>query len=293
MTKTKHRLAGLVALTAALSACEELPLQPTGLSDQMLLYAVLNPDSTRHRIEVAPMDGYTVLSLTGLTIRIHEREPASGAWTLVAEWDSARAEAAGEQFTSCRWNPPGEGEEWPGPSSGPVWTRMDTGNGWYCVRPEAVLRPGATYRVEATAEGRRPASGETRVVGGFHVASAEIASGNDAHSLTASWSESEAAHSYLMAVRRRYTVCYNCVTAWYAEVEATSFEGRVPQTALDHAGPVPMLDVAAVDRHFHAFLTTGDQGNLHQVHPVQNVVGGYGVVGSFVHRSGKIAMNQR
>lgn len=49
-----------------------------------------------------------------------------------------------------------------------------------------------------------------------------------------------------------------------------------------------MLDVLAVDRHFHAFLTTGDQGNLHDVHPVQNVNGGYGVVGSYLHRSREI-----
>lgn len=289
---TKHRLAGLAALTAVLSACEELPLQPTGLSDQLLLYAVLNPDSTRHRIEVAPTDGFTVLSLTGLTIRIHQREAASGGWTLVAEWDSARAAAAGEPFTECRYPRPSRDAEWPSLSPGPLWVNMSAGGGNYCLRPEAVLRPGATYRVEATAEGRVPAVGETRVVGDFRLEGAAISSGADAHSLTASWSESTAAHRYLMAVRRRYGQCYNCVRAWYAEVEDTSFEGRVPQAALDNAGPVPMLDVAAVDRHFHAFLTTGDQGNLHQVHPVQNVVGGYGVVGSFVHRSGEIAMNR-
>lgn len=293
---TKHRLAVLAALTAVLSACEELPMQPTGptgLSDQLLLYAVLNPDSARHRIEVAPMDGFTVLSLTGLTIRIHEREPASGGWTLIAEWDSARAAAAGEPFTHCRPRL-SQDAEWPGLSPGPAWVSMAGGErGSYCVRPEAVLRPGTTYRVEATAEGRAMAAGETRVVGDFHVEGATISSGNDAHSLTASWSESTAAHRYLMAVRRRYSVCYNCERAWYAEVEDTSFEGRVPRMAIDHAGPVPMLDVAAVDRHFHAFLTTGDQGNLHQVHPVQNVVGGYGVVGSLVHRSGKIAMSGR
>lgn len=289
---TRHGLASLGVLTTVLVACEELPLQPKGLSDRLLLYAVLNPDSTRHRVEVAPTDGFTALSLAALKISIHQREPVAGSWRLVAVWDSTRAAAAGEPFTDCHRFPIGEKREWPHLGPGPVSVNMPVGGGWYCLRPEVVLQPGATYRVAATAEGRVSAVGETRVVGDFQVEGATLFSGDGTHLLSASWSESVAAHRYLMGVRRRYTTCPNCGRAWYADVEATSFQGRIPQVAVDSAGPVPMLDVAAMDRHFHAFLITGDQGNLHQVHPVQNVVGGYGVVGSFLHRSGTITMKR-
>ena len=281
---TRNRLASLGFLATVLGACEELPLQPTGLSDQLILHAVLNADSVRHVVDVAPVDGYTTRVLANVTVRIHRRDPSSKAWHLVTEWDSTKAVAAGTTFTGKNCGVL-FGSEWPGElGTGPVSTIVQ-GQGWYCMRPEAVLEPGATYRVEATADGRVRAFGETRVVGGFEIERAALSSKDGSHSLAAAWSQSTAAHRYLMGVRRRWEDCSTCGRAWYAEVEGTRFQGHVPQIAVDSAGAVPMLEVLAVDRHFHAFLTTGDGGNLHDVHPVQNVVGGYGVVGSYLHRS--------
>jgi len=282
---TTRRLAGVVALTALLWACGELPSQPTGISDQLMLYALLNPDSIRHRVDIAPVDANTTLRLTEVKATIHRRNPATGGWTLVAAWDSARATAAGGPFygKEClAWVP-----EWP-VSLGPRLASSYHQVGTYCLRPEAVLEPGATYRIEVTAAGRTPAVGETRVVGGFEIERATMSSTANSHSLDAAWSESKSAHLYFVGLRRRFQICTNCDQAWYAEVEGTSFQGPVPQRAVDVAGEVPMLDMLAVDRHFHAFLTTGDGGNLHEVHPVQNVAGGYGVVGSYLHRSREI-----
>lgn len=285
---TTNRLAGLGLLAVGFGACEELPLQPTGLSDQLVLYAVLNPDSIGHVVDVAPVDGFTIHALANVSVRIHRHDPGSGEWTLVAEWDSARAAAAGTRFAGTSCFRRGRDYEWPGSLGPRIVYGTGVGQAWYCLRPEAVLEPGATYRVEATADGRVRAFGETRVVGAFEIERAALSSNDGSHSLAATWSESAAAHRYLMGVRRRYDGCSNCGRAWYADVRGTRFNGPIPQVAVDSAGPVPMLDVLAVDRHFHAFLTTGDQGNLHDVHPVQNVNGGYGVVGSYRHRSRKI-----
>lgn len=286
MISSSRRLAGLGALIAFLWGCSELPLQPTKLSDQLTLYALLNPDSTRHLVNVAPVDASTTLRLAEVKAIIHKRDPTTKGWTLVAEWDSSRAAAAGGPFygEECNsWVP----DEWP-VSLGPNVVGSYHEVGRYCLRPEFVLEPGATYRIEVKAAGRTPAVGETRVVGGFEIERATLSSTAGSHSLDATWSESTAAHLYFVGMRRRFDVCVNCDEAWYAQVEGTQFQGRVPKKAVDIAGPTPMLDMLAVDRHFHAFLTTGDGGNLHEVHPVQNVVGGYGVVGSYLHRSRKI-----
>lgn len=285
---TNNRLAGLGLLALVLGSCEELPLQPTGLSDQLVLYAVLNADSIGHVVDVAPVDGFTTHALANVSVRIHRRDPGSGGWTLVVEWDSARAAAAGTRFAGDSCIRRDRDYEWPGSLGPRIVYATGVRRAWYCLRPEAVLEPGATYRVEAAAGGRVRAFGETRVVGDFEIERAAISSSDGSHSLAATWSESAAAHRYLMGVRRRFDDCPNCGRAWYAEVQGTRFNGQVPQVAVDSAAPVPMLDVLAVDRHFHAFLTTGDQGNLHDVHPVQNVNGGYGVVGSYLHRSREI-----
>ena len=51
------------------------------------------------------------------------------------------------------------------------------------------------------------------------------------------------------------------------------------------------LDVVAFDEHLHAFLTTGHSGIAFDVPPVQNVEGGFGVVGSLRFRERSVTRN--
>ena len=164
-------------------------------------------------------------------------------------------------------------------------------NGRYCMTPEVQLEVGATYRVEATADGRIPAWGETTVVGNFAVEVAALSGDRGSYALSAGWTPSPGAHRYFVAVRRRRRSCGNCVETWYADVAKPTFAGNVPDLAVDSAGPDPMLDVAAMDQHLYAYLTTGHEGNLHEVHPVQNVRNGYGFVGSATYRSRRLAIS--
>lgn len=256
---SKPRLLVLGAVSAVLAACSDAqdPLRPPPLSDQLFLYAVLNADSARQRVEVSAVDHFLRPDLADVKVAIRKRTQGPGGtqWALVAEWDSARAAALGVSLTDhdrCV----AAGSEWPhriGPSPGRTTLY---GRGLYCMTPELILEPGATYRVEATAEGRVRAWGETTVVGDFAIERAVLSSRSGTHSLEAQWTSSASAHRYFAAMRRRWGFCHNCFNGWTADMDSTRWAGPVPQIAVDSAGAVPMLDIAAVDRHFHAFLTS-------------------------------------
>lgn len=295
-TKKLFRLSAAAALVAAATlpgSCGN-PAAPSDfpktLDDRLIVFAVLDADSARQVVEVAAADHYTRPRLSGVRVTIHRRNSAPGGpeWTLVAEWDSARAAAAGvamNEYATCRRDNDG----WAAKSFGIVVRPGHDGR--YCMTPEARLEVGATYRVEATADGRVPAWGETTVVGDFAVEVAGLSGNRGSYALSAGWTPAAAAHRYFVAVRRRHRFCINCVETWYADVGAPTFAGNIPDLAVDSAGPDPMLDVAAVDRHLYAYLTTGHRGNLHQVHPVQNVRDGYGFVGSATYRSRRLAIS--
>ena len=262
---------------------------PEALNDRLIVFAVLDADSARQVIEVAGADHFARPYLSELRVTIHSRNTAPGEpeWTLIAEWDSARAAGAGVSMTDyeqCRRHHDG----WAEKSLGDInWS----GDGRYCMTPEAQLEVGATYRVQATADGRLPASGVTTVVGDFAVEVAALSGDRGSYALSAGWTPSTEAHRYFVAVRRRYRSCMNCVETWYADVDEPGFAGKVPDLAVDSAGPDPMLDVVAMDRHLYTYLTTGNRGNLHEVHPVQNVRNGYGVVGAATYRSRRLAIS--
>ena len=294
-TKKLFRLSAATALAGAatlLGSCGS-PAAPSDvpdtLNDRLMVFAVLDADSARQVIEVAAADHYTRPHLSGVRVTIHRQNTASGGpeWALVAEWDSARAAAAGvamNEYAQCRRDNDG----WAVKSFGIVTVPDRAGR--YCMTPDAQLEAGATYRVEATADGRTPAWGETTVVGDFAVEVAALSGDRGSYALSAAWTPSAGTYRYFVAVRRRYEFCINCVETWYADVAEPIFAGNVPNLAVDSAGPNPMLDVAAVDPHLYAYLTTGHEGNLHEVHPVQNVRNGYGFVGSATYRSRRIAM---
>ena len=286
-------VAVFAAATVLLGSCGE-PTAPSDfpetLNDRLFVFAVLDADSARQVIEVAAADHYSRPHLSGVRVTVHRRNTASGGpeWTLVAEWDAARAAAAGVVMTDYK-QCIRDNDGWAAKSFGVVARPGDFGR--YCMTPEAKLEVGATYRVEATAEGRLPASGETTVVGNFAVEVASLSGNRGSYALAAGWTPATAAHRYFVAIRRRHAFCINCVETWYADVDEPTFTGDVPDLAVDSAGPDPMLDVGAMDRHLYAYLTTGSRGNLHAVHPVQNVRNGYGVVGSATYRSRRLAIS--
>lgn len=260
---------------------------PRGPNDRLIVAAVLDADSTRQAIQVAAADHDARPHLSGLraTIHRHSLAPGGPAWTLVAQWDSAHAAAAGASLTDIEQCDL-EHDGWASRE-----LNVTSPEGRYCMTPEVDLEPGATYRVEVTADGRRPASGETTVVGDFAVEVAALSGSRGSYALSASWTPSAATHRYFVAVRRRHVFCSNCIQTWYADVEKAGYSGNVPDLAVDSAGPDPQLDVVALDRHLHAFLTTGHRGLLNSVHPAQNVRNGFGVVGSARFRSRKLVID--
>ncbi len=75
---------------------------------------------------------------------------------------------------------------------------------------------------------------------------------------------------------------------WFAVTRDTVLEtavaGKGAEGSANGGGPW-YVDVYAVSRSLHDYLTTGSTSELLPVPPVQNVKGGYGAVGAWVMRS--------
>lgn len=256
------------AMVAA--SCDIVHPEPRpGLGDQLILFSILNPDSTRQAVAVVSTDQVDPV-LTGLVVRMHKRAPGSAGsdWAFIAETTDT-APNTDDLFHNDY----------------PCFSDKSVSQWQYCLTLPVVVEPGATYKIEAIADGHPTVSGTTRVVGNFEIDKTEL-SGNV---LSASWTPSLAAHRYLMGVVY-WDTNWCCSPGWSADLPGTSFNAPIPQEAIDSAGPVPTLVVSAVDRHYHAYLTTGHAGQLFKVPPVQNVKGGFGVVGSAQHSSRPITI---
>lgn len=265
-----------VVISTTCGSVVDPPLPEEALSNRLFLFAALNADSVRHWVQVSPLDGR--FQDFGATVTIHEQVSRSSGldWRLLGTY-SAQTPPPGtvippEEQKPCR----------PGPYSSTVTL---------CMGPEAVLQPGGTYRVEAVSEGYLPAGGTTTVPGDFEVTAAEIASQGGSSTISAKWSPAADVHHYLLGIRRIWIECINCSRAWTVSLDSTNFSGPVPPVVLDSIGPEPTVEVMAADRHLHAFITTGLGARLLMVHPVQNVEGGFGVVGSVRYRTRRIVMS--
>ncbi len=139
--------------------------------------------------------------------------------------------------------------------------------------------------VEALAEGYRTARGRTLAVGDFNVERAVLTRTAASARLDASWTGSVAAHRYFVSLRKRSPPYDRDPKAWYSEVDGTSVTTMVPDSAFDDLFVPLILDVAALSKELHAYLTTGTGGSLLSVPPVQNIDNGFGVVGSMRVRS--------
>ena len=277
-TRAMRKLACFAA-AAAVATCGEVadPTFPEGrLSNSLFLFAPLNADSVRHWIQVSPLDER--VEDFAATATLHERTSSSGGsgWRLLGS-DSAQAPPRDTVIPRSEQKPCR-----PGPDT--HWNSL-------CLGPEAVLKPGGTYRVQAVAEGYHLASGVATVPGDFEVTVAEMSNRDGVHTIEAAWSRARDAPRYLLGIRRIWVDCINCSRAWTVSLDSTSFSGSVPQAVVDSMGPTPTVEVMAADQHFHAFVTSGLGARLLTVHPIQNVEGGFGVVGSVRYRTRRIVIS--
>lgn len=269
----RFRILGALALTVAMAACGDVvrpSLPEEELSDQLFLFAALDADSTRHWIEVSPVDSRDE-HLPGVSVAIYKLSAAAG-WEVVAVTDSARRQGIGT----------------PTDELGHCFPLLYNNPGTRCLAPEVALEPGATYKVEAKTDHHVAAWGTTTVPGDFGIEAAALDSTAGAPEIAVDWTFSMAAHRYMLGLRRRTSVCSNCSRAWVVDLDSTHFAGPIPQIVLDSAGPSPTIDVMAIDRHAHAFFTSGHGDQMLTVHPVQNVEGGFGLVGSLRIRSRRV-----
>lgn len=96
-----------------------------------------------------------------------------------------------------------------------------------------------------------------------------------------------AAHRYVVSLRllKSGNVVASYADGWYVAVDGTSVIAPVPEEAIENAITPFTLDVAAMDVHLYSHIASGNAGSAFSVFPVQNVVGGFGVVGSVRYRS--------
>lgn len=251
----------LAAVIALVAGCDDptLARRPPAL-DAMVVFMILDPDSATQPLLLYAADG---------------SGPVPGVMGEISRSGSTVASEGAFQFS------------WPcadryGPLGGagvPACIDFD-------FKPD----PGATYGVTVTGDGYPPVSAAVTVPGDFAIRGV-VARGSPpgTDELDVTWTPSDGAHSYFVAVRPESvppcTTVGACPSGWFAITTDTAFHGSVPAEDLEGSEGPWLVDVYAVDRAAFEYLTTGTSDNLFPVHPVQNVQGGYGAVGAWVRRS--------
>lgn len=248
------------ALLSALAVgCGEpaAPDIPDLTDGALLVFGVLEADSSRQLIYVEQTDG---LPITRLDAVLVELAPDGG--------ESAVAVAT-----------PVEGQ----------------GTG-YAMLFEAEVRPGRRYRVTVTAPGRPSASATTTVPGDFSIETLDAAGDPPGTAgLEARWSASANAYRYIVNVRAEpdcvtnAPVCEGFGLPWAGVTVEPMIDTIVPPTAIppDRTRGVEVA-VYAVNRELFEYFTTGVGGPF-TVQPKQNIQGGYGVLGAWTRRARTIA----
>lgn len=246
---------------ASLLACDLY--YPEVADDRLIVMSVLNVDRTEHRVLTWPV--YTAAEPPPAVARLYRGTPRAGgfSWAVVA-MDDVHGQRCFSQYLGV---------------SRPLNYRS------LCLVPEAPLDAGAAYRVEVSAEGFRTARGHTLAVGDFEVKSAVLTRTGGSARLEASWTGSVAAHRYFVALRRLHPPYGEDPKGWYTEVDGTSATVAVPDYAIDEAVDPLIVDVTALSRELHAFVTSGTGGSRFSVPPVQNIENGFGFVGAMRVRS--------
>jgi hypothetical protein len=251
----------VAAAAVSLLACDLF--LPEVADDRLVVMAALNIDSAEHRVLTWPV--YSAAEPPLAAAKLYRGTPHAGgfSWTLVA-MDDVHGRKCGGQYLGV--------------------SRPDN-NRSFCLVPDARLESGAAYMVEVSAEGFRTAWGHTLAVGDFEVKSAVLTRTGGSARLDASWTGSVAAHRYFVALRRLHPPYGEDPKGWYTQVDGTSATVSVPDYAIDEAVDPLILDVAAVSKELHAYLSSGTGGSTFSVPPVQNIENGFGFVGSMRVRS--------
>ena len=257
MRRRPFSLRALVPATAvSLSACGLY--YPEVRDDRLVVIAALNSDSAEHRVLLWPVSQAAEPPLAAA--RLYRGTPHAGGlhWTIVATATGHRRPCRAQSY----------------------YLSFRTNYVSLCLVPGAQLDAGAAYMVEASAEGYRTARGHTLAVGDFEVETAVLTRAGASARLDASWTGSVAAHRYFVALRRLHPSYGENPKGWYAEVDGTSVTVPVPDYAIDEAVVPLILDVAALGKELHAYLTSGTGGWSFSVPPVQNIENGFGFVGA-------------
>ena len=245
-----------------LTACDDLtfPEPPALFEDRLVLIAVFNPDSTTHPVLVWSAEAGRPLN--GIGAKLYRAGSTEGdAWELLdSTEDTTDLSVCGRRYGDLFSEP-------------------------RCLVLTGQVHAGRSYLVEVTASGRSPARGSTEMVGGFQIESATVSGANASAVLSAGWTRSRGASHYLVSLRRYAESRLRDYQGWFVSVEGTSISGDVPRQAIQDALEPLTLDVAAIDKNLFSYMTTGNGGGAFAVPPVQNVEGGFGVVGSMLLRS--------
>ena len=156
-----------------------------------------------------------------------------------------------------------------------------------CFTTDRALEPGVEYAVQARADGYPAVTGTTVTPGPFRI-HGYVAGGDPpgTDSLFVSWSPSEGAFRYLVAIHAPGADCVAVTgcTGWLVPSRDTLYSGAVPLALYPRSDGPAYLAVYALDKALYEYLMTGTEGSLFAVPQVQNVEGGYGVVGSWIRR---------
>lgn len=227
----------------------------------MTIFAVLHPDSTSQPLWVQTVDLGPSELIAGLRAEV-----------LLGDSLVARVEGTEGTGEACG-------------RYGILGTNSAVGCPVLPFQPAA----GQTYTVVVSADQRPTATATVRIPGEFEITTA--AGRGDppgTEGLSASWTPSDGAYRYMVALRDTGPGCSNvhgCPGGWYETTTETAIEAVVPERSLKAGTGGWYLDVYALDRGVYDYITSGAGGEFFSVPPASNVTGGHGVVGAWLRRS--------
>jgi hypothetical protein len=168
---------------------------------------------------------------------------------------------------------------------------------WRCPVLAESPAYGSEFHIEVSGAGRPTASATIRVPGDFRILSAS-AEGDPPQTLDVVWARSDGAYRYMVGLHPAHVPgCRGgvpdqtnevgwlpCRRSWLVATADTVEHTTVPADAITGGEGPWQVEVFALDRPLYDYVTTGTSGDYFSVPPIQNVAGGYGVVGAWVWR---------